>query len=135
MSRSGYYDQDCGDQWQSIMWSGNVRRCLAGRKGQAFLREMLAALDALPDKKLIAHDLVKDGAVCAIGSVGLARGVDMTDIDPEDYEAIAKVFGIKSMLVREIEFVNDDDSSYRRAGMTDEQRWLSVREWVVGQLK
>jgi len=47
MSRSGYSD-DCDDQWSLICWRGAVKSAIRGKRGQAFLKEMLAALDALP---------------------------------------------------------------------------------------
>ena len=57
MSRSGYHD-DC-EGWDLIR--GAVKSAIRGRRGQAFLKEMLAALDALPEKRLITEDLVIDG--------------------------------------------------------------------------
>jgi len=58
MSRSGYSD-DCEDNWSWICWRGAVKSAIRGKRGQAFLRETLAALDALPERKLIAKDLIK----------------------------------------------------------------------------
>lgn len=45
----------------SGLWRANVRRALAGKRGQAALRELRAALDALPEKRLI------EGALCTVG--------------------------------------------------------------------
>lgn len=60
MSRfSDEYESDynnAGDLWQA-----NVRRALAGRKGQKALRELREALLALPEKRLIS------GALCTVG--------------------------------------------------------------------
>jgi hypothetical protein len=72
MSRSGY--QDYTDQWEVIRWRGAVRSAIRGKRGQAFLREMLAALDALPDKRLIRNELEVNGEYCALGAVGPAAG-------------------------------------------------------------
>ena len=82
------------------MWRGRVASSIRGKRGQAFLKEMLAALDAMPEKKLIANELEHNGCVCAIGSVGKARGVDMTDLDPENYERVAATFDIASPLAQ-----------------------------------
>lgn len=131
MSRSNYND-DC-DGWRLIRWRGAVASAIRGARGQAFLREMLAALDAMPNKRLIAHDLINGGEVCAIGCVGAARGVPMDTIDPEDYDGIASTFGISPALVREIESINDEDFCYWKQ-TTPEARWRFVREWVVEQL-
>jgi hypothetical protein len=121
------YSDDCdGDMWGHIRWRGAVESARRGKRGQQFLREMLAALDALPEKKLITEELVLDGQVCAIGSVGLARGIDMTKISAEDYDAVAKTFGIAPALVREIEYMNDD-AWYSD---TPEQRFVRMRKWI-----
>ena len=62
MSRSGY-SEDC-DGWALVRWRGAVKSAIRGQRGQAFLRELLAALDAIPDKRLIAEELVDaQGAV------------------------------------------------------------------------
>lgn len=128
MGRSGYSEDI--DEWALIRWRGAVASAVRGKRGRAFLQEMLDALDALPQKRLITDDLVSDDGseVCALGSVGLKRGIQMADMDPYDYEALAKTFGIPKALVCEIEFMNDD-----RCG-TPEQRFDMVRRWVVGLL-
>lgn len=129
MGRSGYTD-DFGDddRWQMIRWRGAVASAIRGKRGQAFLKEMLAAMDAMPDKRLIRSELQNvDGEVCAIGAVGKARRVVMDKLDPEEYDEIADAFGLSPALVREIEFINDDD--WRNE--TPERRFDRVREWVV----
>lgn len=134
MSRSGYSD-GC-DGWDLIRWRGAVNAAIRGKRGQAFLRELLAALDAMPEKRLIADELRDaDGEVCAIGSVGAARGVDMSTLDVEDPDSIAKAFGIASALVQEIEFMNDDDFSYCNRSATPEQRWTRMRAWIAEQIR
>lgn len=120
MSRSGYSDDWDFDWWSHIRW-----------RGQAFLREMIEALDAMPEKRLIANNLEHAGNVCAIGSVGVKRGVDMSEIDPEDYNRVAAVFGIARQLVQEIEFMNDEGVYC----LTDEERWQKMRAWVVSLLR
>lgn len=126
MSRSGYVDE-MDDQWQLIRWRGAVASAMRGRRGQAFLNEMLAALDALPEKKLIADELeAADGAVCAIGAVGKARDVDMKDVDPEDREKVAALFSIPHALACEIVYTNDECFSRE----TPEQRFVSMRAWI-----
>jgi hypothetical protein len=62
-----WYDDDC-DPLGEGRYLNNARRSLRGRKGQAVLREVRAALLAMPEKRLIAGDLLKDGEVCAIGA-------------------------------------------------------------------
>ncbi len=132
MSRSGYSDDH--DQWEMIRWSGAVQKALAGKRGQAFLKEMLEALDGLPEKVLVESALEENGAVCAIGAVGMARGVDMAPLDPECSWAIAKAFGIANAMVCEIEFQNDEAVGYWSTE-TPEQRFVRMRAWVVGKIR
>ena len=133
MSRSGYDDYDgCGDQWAHICWRGAVTQAFRGRRGQEFFKEMLSALDALPEKKLIRNDLEDSGQVCALGAVGKARGVDMSQIDPYDCETVAGTFGVAGALAREVMGTNDE-GSYRRE--TPEERWARMRAWVLKQIK
>src|SRR6185295_11408998 len=82
LSRSGYSDD--GERWDLIRYRGAVASAIRGARGQTFLKEILAALDAMPEKKLIANELEEDGQVCALGALGKARGLDMAGIDPEN---------------------------------------------------
>lgn len=135
MSRSGYCEDGESDNPVCLLWPSIIRRAVNGKRGQAFLKEMLAALDAMPEKKLIEAELhdPQTGSVCAIGSVGLKRGVDMSKLDPEDALGIAKAFGIAPTLVREIEYINDDDFTW--GDVSPEARWERVRKWVASQIK
>ena len=135
MSRSGYRDDYDYDQWQGIMWRGAVASAFRGKRGQAFLREMLAALDALPEKKLISHDLVRpDGCVCALGAVGKARGMDMATIDPEDHDTVAGKFDVAHAMACEIMFENDEAAGYWKEE-TPEDRFARMRRWIAGQIR
>lgn len=129
VSRSNYSD-DIHDYWQWICWRGAVNSAIKGRRGQAFLKEMLQALDSLPEHKLIAGELEADGAVCAIGAVGKARAIDMTGLDPEDTEAVVGVFGIADSLAREIVYENDEGGY----GDTPEERYIRMRAWVAEKI-
>ena len=133
MSRSGYSEDYDGSTWDFIRWSGAVKSAMRGKRGQAFLKELIASLDALPNKALIVEELQVDqlGDVCALGSVGLSRGMDMSKIDPEDWDQVASAFKITPALAREIMYHNDDG----HRGETPEQRFVRVREWAVSNLR
>jgi hypothetical protein len=130
MSRSGYTD-DYDDQWSLIRYRGAVTSALRGKRGQAFLRELIAALDALPEKILIAFELQAEGSFCAIGAVGAMRGVDMSKLDIEDARQIANTFGIADAMVREIEWMNDEAAPYNE---TPAARWQRMRDWAERNL-
>lgn len=72
MSRSGYHDDI--EHWDLIRWRGAVASAIRGVRGQRFLKELMQALENLPDQRLIAHELEKGGEVCALGAVGKSRG-------------------------------------------------------------
>lgn len=129
MSRSGYSDEI--EQWDLIRWRGAVKSAIRGKRGQAFLKEMLAALDALPEKRLIRELLQdRDGAVCALGAVGRGRGLDMQGVDEEDHERVARFFKIPHALACEVMWINDDEW-FR---VTPEERFAKVREWIESQI-
>jgi hypothetical protein len=83
------------------------------------LIETAAALDALPEKRLASESLVTaDGEYCTLGALGRARGIDMSNIDPEDREAVAKAFGCSEALAAEVMYLNDE--------YVDDMLWLDV---------
>ena len=129
MSRSNY-SEDL-EPWALIRWRGAVASAIRGARGQAFLREMLAAVDTITDKRLVADVLEADGEVCAIGAVGRARGIGMAELDPEEPEDVARVFGIPRALAAEIVYENDE-GAWRE---TPEQRWRRMRDWIVSHLR
>lgn len=131
MSRSGYND-DIDDHWQLIRWRGAVASAIKGARGQAFLKEMLAAMDALTERRLIATKLEAAGAVCAIGAVGKARGIDMAKIDPKDTEQVARVFGVARAMACEIVYMNDEWQYWNTE--TPEARFARMRKWIEEQI-
>lgn len=131
MSRHGYSD-DCDDNLAIGRWRAQVASAIRGKRGQSFLLELVEALDAMPEKRLIRDELRKDGEVCAIGSVGARRGINLEVLEPEDYNGIASKFGIAHQLVQEIEYENDADW---KCDETPEDRWTRVRKWAVSKLK
>lgn len=128
MSRSGYSD-DCE---HLELYRGNVDRSLRSKRGQAFLGELAVALDAMPERKLIKHELIdSNGDCCAMGAVCKARGTDVSFVDPDDPERVAATVGIAKIMAAEIAFMNDEWSDNE----TPEQRWERMREWVGKNLQ
>lgn len=115
MSRSGYSD-DCEGL---NLWRGAVERSIRGKRGQAALKELAAAMDEMPNKVLAAESLVtEDGEFCTLGVLGQARGIDMNAIDPEDWDAVAAKFNLAPAMVREIVYENDE--------VLDDYKWVDV---------
>lgn len=168
MSRAGYCD-DIEDTLVHGRWRAQVRSATRGKRGQKLLRDLLAALDAMSEKRLVADTLeisavsdekhaqswvklfndpaaagryrehyvdnrppaYREGDVCALGALGRVRGLDMTDLDPNEPEGVAAAFDIASPLAREIVYWNDEGGDYQE---TPEQRWQRMRDWVARQI-
>jgi hypothetical protein len=125
MSRSGYTSDGDEDRWAQIRWRGAVKSAINGKRGQAALREMLAALDAMPTKALVAKSFsTGDGEFCTLGALGAARGVELPHIDPDDdyvddvSDEAAQALDISRALAAEVMWVNDEH--------TDDERWVDV---------
>lgn len=134
MSRSGYTD-DWSKQWSMIRYRGAVASAIRGARGQAFLREMAAALDAMPVKRLMPDSFEEHDGVCALGCVAKARGMDMSKLDPEYMPQVAHQFGIAPALAKEIVYENDDEYELYTHNETPEKRFTRVRAWVSEQIK
>ncbi len=105
MSRHGYSD-NCENL---AMWRGVIASATRGKRGQAFFRALVAALDAMPEKRLVEGELEdKEGAVCALGCLGKARGVDLGSVDTHDWDALGEMFNITHQLAQEVMYVNDE---------------------------
>lgn len=108
MSRSGY-DDDCDDVLALGRWRAQVKSAIRGKRGQRFLRDLIEALDELPEKKLIANDLVDEsGCVCALGALGKKRSVAIDSVDTHDYDALGSIFDIAHQLAQEVMWENDE---------------------------
>jgi hypothetical protein len=89
-------------------------------------------MNSMQRKRLIAHELEeRDGEMCAIGAAGKLRGLDMSNIDPEDSECVAIQFNIADSLAREIVYENDECGRHKE---TPEQRFLRIRKWLRSQI-
>lgn len=131
MSRSGYSD-DMDDMLALGRWRAQVASAIRGKRGQAFLRELAAAMDAMPEKSLITGDLVTPaGECCTIGVVCKARGLDVCQVDEHAPEEVGNFVGIAHQLAAEIAYENDE---YDRSE-TPEQRWVRMRAWVAEHIK
>lgn len=129
MSRSGYHDDI--EPLALGRWRAQVASATKGKRGQKLLADLLKALDAMSEKKLIANELITgNGEFCTLGVLGNARGLDMTGIDPEESEAVASIFDIAEQLAREIVYMNDEAGWHE----TPEERYIRMRNWVAKQI-
>jgi hypothetical protein len=154
MSRSGYIDDDYETQkrqWEWIRYRGQVASAIRGKRGQKFLRDLVAALDALPVRELEAGAFESSGCYCALGALAHHKGIpipdeirevvfDAYDADAElDANMVGDMFNITGALAREIMFENDlgcgfffEPSDKRKVR---EERWQHVRQWAMARIK
>ena len=127
---------------QFALWDANCQRSLRGRAGQAALRDLEAALLALPQKRLIRGLLVSDdGAdVCAVGAYARYKGEDIAKHVPYASDDVAIACGMPRLVAWKVVALNDFeiDDHYvtgQRVTYTPEERYIKVLAWVREQLK
>ena len=128
MSRSGY-SEDC--DWLGL-YRSSVDAAIAGPRGQRLLREMIAALDAMPVRELAADLFAQGESVCAMGAVARARNIDeavLAKFDYEDPGEVGKLLDIPRSLAAEIAYENDE---WCRGD--DEDRWRHMRAWAESNI-
>ena len=159
MSRSGYTDDYDYDNWASIRWRGAVASAIRGQRGQRFIREAIAALDAMPEKRLAARTFEASGDFCTLGVIGQSRGVDLSvlnaECDDDVHREAAGLLGIPRALAAEVMEENDecaDEYEWHKAPFTDDFgyyaksvrvavpdvadiRWRKMRDWLESQLR
>ena len=130
MNRSGYSDDV--DPLQMGRWRAQVNNSIRSKRGQAFLAELATAMDQMPDKNLVANELItNEGDCCAIGVVCKSRGIDVFDIDAEDPEEVGWFVDIAHQMAAEIAYENDAWGEQE----TPEDRWRRMRKWVDSQIE
>jgi hypothetical protein len=131
VSRISYSEEE---DWpgQFDLWQANCRRSLHGKQGQVELRELKAAIVALPDKRLIHGLLVdEDGEVCAIGAYAKYKGLDLYAFDPEDCtDEVGIHAGMTKLVAWKVVEMNDEQLSH----LTPELRYTKMLEWIDSQL-
>lgn len=132
MSRSGYSDDYDGENPFSLIYPSIVNRSIRGVRGQKFLRELAAAMDAMEIKRLIANELINDANdCCTIGVLCKARGVDVKGLDVTDADLVGSIMDISASMTREIVYENDQGFNfYNSEKETPEERWIRMRKWV-----
>jgi hypothetical protein len=140
--RIGWTDEE-DKPGQFAIWHANVNRSVAGKRGQAMLRELHAALLALPEKRLVHEAIAADGEVCAIGAWLVAKreqaGEDRATVlaeyeavSDDDYtDAVAEEAGAPKLVAWRLVELNDIELDT----VTPEQRYARVLAWVEKVLR
>jgi hypothetical protein len=118
MSRISYSDDE-DFPGQFFIWQANCDRSLRGRKGQAALRELEAALVAMPVKELHREVYVQaSGEACALGALDVHRKVQgglsrsealavCADRDPYDSQEHGQAMGLPRLVAWKVVEQND----------------------------
>ena len=134
-------DEDYGGQFN--LWQANCRRSRQGKKGQAALRELEAALLAMPDKRIQKDVLVEpSGEACAIGalmlhrmiSAGMSREQAIEEcgaFEPLDTEDHGVSFGLPRLVAWSVAVENDE---YYRVE-SPEERYRRILAWIREELR
>lgn len=153
------FNYDSGD-WEEAnyyLWAANVRRAIEGRRGQLALRELEAALLALPEKRLISGALCHEGQVCALGALGVYKRMQQgatreealawvwehtphySDGEIMEYTAVDTAdfgkahLGLTYVLAWHIAQENDEHDAFT-GPQTPEQRYEWMLRWVRREL-
>lgn len=150
MSRFDWYDDyDEYTEGRANLWQANVKRALKGKRGQKALRELEAALLALPSKRLIEGNVCDAGEVCALGAMAWHRKVK-AGFDPIESLALVEQeaaqlggdtdlgsidlgtrMGLSLVLANEIAYQNDEIFG----AIAPEYRYERLLEWVRAHLE
>jgi hypothetical protein len=131
MSRSGYTDDNDDDPLAYGRWRQAVRKALQGKRGQALLRDLVAALDAMEDKRLYPGSFATaDGEFCALGALAAKRGTKVDDLGDDEYGCepaeVGRRFGVAPAMAAEIMYMNDEYA-------VDVWKWIDVE--IVGPVR
>lgn len=142
MSRSGYVAAEGFPE--ENLYRGCVVRAIRGKRGQRLLRELRAALEAMPKRELYPNAFEPaPGQFCALGALAAQKGIPTDGLvrplyadDPDgevecDNDEVARRFDIAESLAREIQWKNDEDA-FRESPV---QRWERVHRWVLRNIR
>jgi hypothetical protein len=136
MSRSGYSD-DCENL---ALYREAVDRALHGKRGQAFLRRLIASLDAMPDKRLGAGSFQRGECPCTLGALAAHEGIDIADLEPDgdpdgafddnyvDGSYVGARFDIARSMAAEVMYENDE--AHYGPPEAPQDRWQRMRGWA-----
>lgn len=143
MSRIGLVEEE-NFPGEFFLQERNRERSLAGKKGQAALRELVAALEAMPEKRLCKWAMVDDeGEVCALGAYVLRKRIQRGDtyaqaIKTIDHEGenrmshdLASHYEFPAAAAWAVAFRNDEILDR----CSPEERHALMLEWARAQIK
>jgi hypothetical protein len=129
------------EPWMDGQRAGALRSAIRGRRGQQFLRDLVSALDALPEPELSAGALEdkETGCCCAFGAVRRHRGAESAplgfhpmeeDVTPD---RLTEPFDVSPTLAWAVVSANEGWCS-SNSPQARRQRFRDVRRWAAAKL-
>lgn len=110
-------------------FKASISRAVNSTGGQAMLKNLLSALDAMPYPRLIGGVFEFDCDYCAIGALGKAAGLNVAKFSTEKLPELAATFGCPLVLIDVIMKTNDEGRRELPA-----QKWSRMRDWTAHQI-
>lgn len=147
---SRFSEADEYDVYQILAWgrwSHNAKQVIQGKKGQAFLREFLAALEAWPEKRLILNAVARTGyahihdgfgevvetpciEACAIGAFAIMKGKSPVYLQDKYTDKKNMFRGYEYEPISNIDETKDAGMELGLSGMLSEVvAWLNDEEF------
>ena len=149
MSRITYAEPNSlEEELRCWAFEGNMARAIKGKKGQRILKELEAALLALPKKRLISDQFATpEGDVCAWAALLLSRTLaagasrqeamgameKQIDFEPNGWNAISGPSQVLKICVPLVWAIVERNEEYR--GKTPEETYERVLNWVQSNIK
>lgn len=150
MSRITFYDDL--DPLDAGRWIANARKVFRSRRGVAMLRELEAALLALPTHRLVKDAFcqrseepseagdVEESDVCVLGAYALYKGVPLSAMPFEEWDWHGTASEQSEWAVANLgvaytaawELINRNDEEFDR--LTPEQRYTAFLRWTREQI-
>jgi hypothetical protein len=137
MSRSGFheiYDYDRDAILSMGRTKGQILSASRGKRGQAFFRKALAALDKMEDKRLAGgtFGVAQGGCMCLLTSLATETGrasvlTPGRDLEYDDTicDDMADAFNVAPILLRDLVWDNDENAPRDPAS-----RWQWMRDRI-----
>lgn len=150
MSRITYGESD---DPVARLWQATKGRVLAGKPGQAFLKNLESALLAMPDRKIVSGVWIENGEVCSLAALDVHRRMangmcwdharllvehlveeewtTFVDDDLALYDYLPKYLHTSWTMAWEVMEKNDEQFE----SCTPADRWAAMLRWVQSEIK
>ena len=129
-------------------WTRNMKVAPGSKNGQRYLRELKAALEAMPLRRLLRGELAgyapgNEELVCALGAFAMYKGTSFNDLDAyqgaDGSIELAQAHGMTQTLAYMVGIENDrtrwDVAARSLRPESPEQTWQRMYDWTCSLIK